>query len=43
MQLILFALQILDKFTLGQLFHEWKDIGEHEGMNGALVFPDLHQ
>ena len=32
MILILYALQILDKFTLGLLFCEWKDIGEHEGI-----------
>ena len=37
----LYALQILDKFTLGQLYPEWKDIDEHKGMNGALGFPDL--
>ncbi len=43
MNLILYALQILDKFTLCLLFREWKDIGKHEGMNGALGFPDLLQ
>ncbi len=41
MQLILYTLQILDKFTLGLLFRKWKDIGKQEGMNGALGFPDL--